>query len=84
VVCHAVALPFILKSIERQKKNDRNSNTSPCKNIIFKKSSRKKWKSFKISSLYNKAQVSTQAKISSFENPHIKIDLLPRGQNPLS
>jgi hypothetical protein len=29
---------------------------------------------------------STQAKISSFENPQIKIDLLllPRGQNPLS
>jgi hypothetical protein len=30
-------------------------------------------------------QVSTQAKISSFKNPHIRIDLLlPRGQNPLS
>jgi len=26
----------------------------------------------------------TQAKISSFKNPHIKIDLLPRGQNLLS
>jgi hypothetical protein len=24
-----------------------------------------------------------QAKISSFKNPHIKTDLLPRGQNPL-
>jgi hypothetical protein len=31
-----------------------------------------------------KSQVSTQAKISSFKNPHIKIELLPRGQNPLS
>jgi hypothetical protein len=33
-----------------------------------------------------KSQVSTQAKISSFRNPHIKIDLLllPRGQNPFS
>jgi hypothetical protein len=30
-------------------------------------------------------QVSTQAKISSFKNSHIRIDLLlPRGQNPLS
>jgi hypothetical protein len=30
-------------------------------------------------------QVSTQAKTSSFKNPHIKIDLLlSRGQNPLS
>ncbi len=25
-----------------------------------------------------------KAKISSFKNPHIKIDLLPRAQNPLS
>jgi hypothetical protein len=31
------------------------------------------------------SQVSTQAKISSFKNPHIKINLLlPRAQNPLS
>jgi hypothetical protein len=30
------------------------------------------------------SQFSTQAKISSFKNPHIKVDLLPRGQNPLS
>jgi hypothetical protein len=30
-------------------------------------------------------QVSTQAKISSFKNPHIRIQLLlPRGPNPLS
>ncbi len=32
----------------------------------------------------NWSQVSTQTKISSFKNPHIKIDVLPRGQNPLS
>jgi hypothetical protein len=34
-----------------------------------------------------KSQVSTQAKLSSFKNPHIKRDLLlllPRGHNPLS
>jgi len=31
------ALPFTLKSILRQKKNYGNSNISPCKNIIFKK-----------------------------------------------
>ncbi len=33
-----------------------------------------------------KSQVSTQAKISPFKNPHIGIDLLllPKGQNPLS
>jgi hypothetical protein len=38
VVFHIVALPFTLKSILRQKKNYGNSNISPCKNIIFKKS----------------------------------------------
>jgi hypothetical protein len=40
-------------------------------------------------SIITNLQVSTQAKISSFKNPHIKnkIDLLlllPRGQNPLN
>jgi hypothetical protein len=32
-----MALPFTLKSILRQKKNYRNLNISPCKNIVFKK-----------------------------------------------
>ncbi len=32
-VCYTMALPFTLKSILRQKKNDGNSNISPCKNI---------------------------------------------------
>jgi hypothetical protein len=41
------------KSILRQKKNYGNLNISPCKNIIFNKSSKKKPKSFKISELYN-------------------------------
>jgi hypothetical protein len=36
-----VALAFTLKSILRQKKDYGNSNTSPCKNIIFKKSSQR-------------------------------------------
>jgi hypothetical protein len=38
-VCHTMALPFTLKRNLRQKKNYGNSNISPCKNIIFKKSS---------------------------------------------
>jgi hypothetical protein len=46
-VCHTMALPFRLKSILRQKKNYGNSNISPCKNIIFKKSSKCIPKSFK-------------------------------------
>ncbi len=41
-VCHNMALPFTLKSILRQKKkNYGNSNILPCKNIIFKKSSKR-------------------------------------------
>jgi len=36
-----VALPFTLKSILKQKKNNGNSNISACKNIIFKKSSKR-------------------------------------------
>jgi hypothetical protein len=41
-VCRSVALPFTLNSILRQKKkNYENSNISPCKNIIFKKSSKR-------------------------------------------
>jgi predicted Zn-ribbon and HTH transcriptional regulator len=36
-----VAMPFTLKRILRQKKNYGNSNISPCKNIIFKKSSKR-------------------------------------------
>jgi hypothetical protein len=36
-----MALPFTLKSILRQKKNYGNSNISPCKNIIFKQSSKR-------------------------------------------
>jgi len=35
-VCHTVALPFTFK-----KKNYGNSNISPCKNIIFKTSSKR-------------------------------------------
>jgi hypothetical protein len=30
------------------------------------------------------SQFQHKPKISSFKNPHIKIDLLPRGQNPIS
>jgi hypothetical protein len=43
-VCHTVALPITLKSILKQKKNYGNSNISPCKNIIFKKPSKRKTK----------------------------------------
>jgi hypothetical protein len=35
-----MALPFTLKIIVKQKENYGNSNISPCKNIILKKSSK--------------------------------------------
>jgi len=40
-VYRTVALPFTFKRILRQKKNYGNSNISTCKNIIFKKSSKR-------------------------------------------
>jgi hypothetical protein len=40
-VCHTLALPFTLKSILMRKKNYGNSNISPCKNLIFKKCSKR-------------------------------------------
>jgi hypothetical protein len=43
-----VALPFTFKSLVPQKKNYGNSNILPCKNIIFRKSSKRQLKSFKI------------------------------------
>jgi hypothetical protein len=65
--------------------NYENSNISPCKNRIFKKSSKRNQNPSRYyNSIITNLEVSTQAKISSFKNPHIKIDLLPRGQNPLS
>jgi hypothetical protein len=41
-VHHTMALPFTLKSILKQKKNFGNLNISPCKSLIFLKSSKKK------------------------------------------
>jgi tRNA/tmRNA/rRNA uracil-C5-methylase (TrmA/RlmC/RlmD family) len=86
-VCRTVALPFTLKSTLRQKKNYENSNISPCKNITYKKSSKKRNQNR--SRYYNSItnlKLQHKPKISSFKNPHIKIDLLllPGGQNPLS
>jgi hypothetical protein len=62
-VPHTVALPL------KQKKNYGNSNISPCKNIIFKKSSKRNQNP---SRDYNSiSSLSTQAKIS-FQKPSHK------------
>ncbi len=79
-MCHIAAkLPFTLKKyILRQKKNYENSNISPCKNIIFKKkaSKRNQNPSRRYHDSMTNLKVSTQAKLSCFKNPRIKIDLL--------
>jgi len=80
-----VALPFVLKSILRQKKNYGDSNISPCKNIIFKKFSKTNQNP---SRYYNSI---TNLKFQHKPKYHLskilisKLDLLLlRGQNPLS
>jgi len=55
----------------------KTQNISPCKNILIfpkKKSSKKETQNLSRyhNSIITKSQVSTQAKISSFKNPHIK------------
>jgi hypothetical protein len=75
-----LALPFTLKGILRQKKSYENSNISPCKNVVFKKPSKRNQNHSRYYNFITKSQVSTQAKISSLKNPHIKTDQLsPKG-----
>jgi hypothetical protein len=68
--------------IYRQKKNYGNSNISPCKNIIFKKSSTRNQNPLRYYNPTTNLKCQQKPKLSSFKNPHIKIDLLlllPRG-----
>jgi hypothetical protein len=72
------------KSILRQtKKNYRNSNISPSKNIIFKNSSKRNQKPSRYYNSVTNLKFQHKLKISSFRNPHIKLDLLPRGPKSL-
>ncbi len=63
-----------------KRRNYENSNISPCKKYNLQKNPLKETKN--LSRYHNESQVSTHGKIPSFNNPHIKIDLLLRGQNP--
>jgi hypothetical protein len=70
-VCDTVALPFTLKIILRQKKNYGKSIISPCKKIIFQKSTKMKPKSFKILELHSLSFNTSQNiifKKSSYKN----------------
>jgi hypothetical protein len=72
--------------LKAKKENYGNSNISPSKNIIFKKSSKKNQIP---SRYYNSIIINLKFFLNISQNiisknPHIKIDLLlPRGQNPL-
>ncbi len=71
-----------IKKYLRQKKNDANSNISPCKILIFKKGPLKETKILQdVITLVTNLKFQHKPKTSSFKNPHIKIDLLTRGQN---
>ncbi len=77
ILCHTVALPFTLKKVSQEKKkNYGNSNIiSPCKNIIFKKSSceRNQNPSRYYYNFVTNLKFQHKPKISSFENPQIKL-----------
>ncbi len=77
---------YILKSILRQKKNCGNSNISPCQTYNLQKHPLKETK---ILQRYHNSitnfKFQHKPKYHLSKNPHIKkIDLLHRGQNPLS
>jgi hypothetical protein len=75
-VCHIVALQFTFKSILRQKQNYGNSNISLCKNIIFKKSSKRNQNPSRYcyNSIITNLKFQHKPKHHLSKNPHIKID----------
>ncbi len=73
-----------LKSILRQTKNYENSNILPCRNIIFKKSSKKHSNPSRYYNSITNLKFQHKPKYQLSKNPPILIHLLPRGQNPLS
>jgi seryl-tRNA(Sec) selenium transferase len=87
-VCHTVALSFTLKKYLKAKEELWKLKYFTMQKCNLQQNHLQETKILQdhIITLYNYFQVSTQAKISSFKSPHIKIDLLllPQGQNPLS
>ncbi len=81
-VCHTVALPFILKSILWQKKNYGNLNISPCKNIIFKNSSRRNQNPSRYYNSITNLQFNTSQNII-FQNPSYKNRPITQGPKSL-
>jgi len=78
-----VALPCTQKNILRQKKNYGNSNISPCKSIIFQKSSKRNQNPSRYYNSITNLKFQHKPKHHLSKNPQIKINLLPRGQKSL-
>jgi hypothetical protein len=74
-------LAIYIKKYLKTKKELWKFKNSTMQKYNLKKSSKKTQNP---SRYYNSNVISTQAKISSFKSPHIKLDFLPRGQNPLN
>ncbi len=64
---------YIKKHLKPKEELQKTQIFSPCKNIIFIKSSKRNQNPSRYYNSCNESQVSTQTKISSFKNPHIKI-----------
>jgi hypothetical protein len=76
-----VALPLTLKSIFKAKEELwKLKYFTLQKNIIFNKYSKRNQNPSRYYNFITKFQVSTQAKISSFKIPYIKIDLYIRAK----
>jgi hypothetical protein len=82
VVSHCGLATCIKKYL---KAKGRNSKISPCTNIIFKQSSKRNQNPSRYyNSIITNLKSQYKPKISTFKNPHVNIDQLLRGQNPLS
>jgi len=79
-----MALPFTFKSILMQKKNYENSNISPCKNIIFQKSSKRNQNPSRYYDSITNLKFQHKPKYHLSKTLVSKLDLLPRGQHPLT
>jgi len=60
------------------------SNISPCKNMIFRNPSKQNQNPSRYYNSITNLKFQHKPKYHLSKKPHIKIDLLPRGQNPLS
>ncbi len=77
-------LPFTLKRILNQKNSYRNSNISPCKNILKKNPLKQNQNPSRYHNSITNLKFQHKPKYHLSKISLIKIDLLPRGQNPLS